>query len=489
MMKRVLLGLLLFFAILNANGQVSKIYFSAEELRQDFKIFRTSLEEGHPGIYRYSSKQEMDSIFSTAEASISKPMTEQEFKLLLSIVVSHIGCGHTKVVAPKSEQDKLDEGATAIPFQINYEDNKLFVLRNFSALKDNGFIGAEIISINGHTMSDFINEFISIFPSDGHNMTHKYRLLSSSRMFTRYFYYLYGYAESYEVEYRLLTDTAVKKSTLAGITFDHLLEIRKQRYPILESRSPIEFKLYYDKKTAYLRIDNFDKGALKKTNTSFSKFLKSSFGDMRSNHIQNLILDLRYNGGGTDEYGKLLFSYFIDQDFDYYSSLTMNKEAYDFFKYTSRPDMKAPKGMLKANQSGTFDDVQHPNFGKQKPSFPTFTGNIYVLINGSCFSTTSECLSMIHSYTKSVFIGEESGGGYYGNNSGPTPDMTLPNTKIRIEIPLMKYVMAVKENQFSDRGIIPDYKVIPTTQEKISNKDMELDFAKDLISKGIFKQK
>ena len=67
--------------------------------------------------------------------------------------------------------------------------------------------------------------------------------------------------------------------------------------------------------------------------------------------------------------------------------------------------------------------------------------------------------------------------------------MTLPNSKIWIEIPLMKYVMAVNKNQFTDSGIIPDYKVISTTQEKISNKDMELDFAKDLISKGIFKQK
>lgn len=487
-MKKIVIILLLFSVIFNVNGQVDKLYFSVEELKQDYKIFRVSLEEGHPGIYRYSSKQEMDSVFSLAESFISKPMTEQDFKLLLSKVVNHIGCGHTKVVAPKPEQDKLDEGKTAIPFQINYEGGKIFTLRNFSTLSDNGFVGAEIISINGHTMTDFVNQFVSVFPSDGRNVTHKFRMLSSSRMFTRYFYYLYGYAESYEVEYKPLTDDTVRKSTIAGITFDQLLEIRKQRYPILASRPPVEFTLYDDKKTAYMRIDNFDKESLKKRKVSFPKFLKNSFKNIERNHVQNLILDLRYNGGGTDEYGKLLFSYFADHDFDYYSSLTMNKESYDFFKYTKRPDMKAPKGMLEANRNGTFDHVQHPNYGKQKASFPTFTGDIYVLINGACFSTTSECLSMIHSYTNSVFIGEESGGGYYGNNSGPTPDMTLPNTKIRIEIPLVKYVMAVKEYPFVDRGIIPDYKVVPNTQEKINNKDPELDFAKHQIGKRIPKR-
>ena len=161
----------------------------------------------------------------------------------------------------------------------------------------------------------------------------------------------------------------------------------------------------------------------------------------------------------------------------------MNKQSYDFFKYTSRPDMKAPKGMLKPNAQGTFDDVKHPNFGNQKPSLPTFSGNIYVLINGACFSTTCECLSMIHSYTKSVFIGEEAGGTYDGNNSGPTPDMTLPNTKIRIEIPLLKYVMAAKEYQYKDSGLIPEHKVVPTIQERINDKDPELEFANEIIKK------
>ena len=31
-----------------------------EKLREDFRILRGALEEGHPGIYRYTPKQEMD---------------------------------------------------------------------------------------------------------------------------------------------------------------------------------------------------------------------------------------------------------------------------------------------------------------------------------------------------------------------------------------------------------------------------------------------
>ncbi|MEO8086694.1 MAG: S41 family peptidase, partial [Bacteroidota bacterium] len=418
-----------------------------------------------------------------AETSISGPMSEREFKILLSKVVNQIGCGHTKVVAPKPDQDKLDEGKTAIPFQPFWQDDKLFVLRNFSDLNDSDFLGAEIVSINGHDTADILKDLFAIFPSDGNNMTHKYRLITPPRNFTRYFYYLYGYAESYQVEYFSMNDSTIKKSTLAGLVFDDLITIREKRYALYYFEPPVEFKLNEDKKGAYLRITSFDKEYLEKSKINYTKFLQTVFKEIETDHILNLILDLRYNGGGTDEYGKILFSYFVNQEFDYYKSLTMNKQGYDFFKYTSRPGMKAPKGMLKANEQGTFDDVQHPNFGKQKPALPTFPGNIYVLINGACFSTTCECLSMLHSYTKSIFIGEETGGGYYGNNSGPTPDMTLPNTKIRIEIPLMKYLMAVKDYKYKDRGLIPDYIVVPTIQERIRNDDPELEFAKDLMKK------
>ena len=89
---------------------------------------------------------------------------------------------------------------------------------------------------------------------------------------------------------------------------------------------------------------------------------------------------------------------------------------------------------------------------------------------------------MIHSNTNAVFIGEESGGGYYGNNSGMVPEMILPVTRIRIAIPLIKYVMAVKEYPFKDHGFFPDYEVIPNIAEKINGIDPELAFAKKLIN-------
>ncbi|MBK7816332.1 MAG: hypothetical protein IPJ60_01540 [Sphingobacteriaceae bacterium] len=44
------------FSVFAQSTLVSKSFFSVEELKQDFDIFRASLEEAHPGLYRYKSK-------------------------------------------------------------------------------------------------------------------------------------------------------------------------------------------------------------------------------------------------------------------------------------------------------------------------------------------------------------------------------------------------------------------------------------------------
>lgn len=463
------------------NTTLNKNCYSSQELKQDFDIFRAALEEAHPGLYRYKTKIFMDSLFTVSKASLTTQMSDREFTIFLFKVASQIGDGHLKVVPPKIRLDSLDEGPTAIPFQVHYIQNKLFVKRNFSTLPDKEFLGAEIISINGHLISDFLKEFLLIFPSDGTNQTHKYRSVSAMRWFTRYIYILYGYSESYDVKYHPLNESTTRVATLPGLLFDKMMEIRKERYPFLANEAPAEFTISANEKYGYLRISSFDKSQFKKAGIKYSKFLSVSFKALEKNKISHLILDLRHNGGGTDEYGKELFSYFIDKDFEYYESVRMKKEKYDFFKYTTRPNASAPKGMLKVNSEGSFDNVKHPNYGKQTHISPTFKGNIYVLINGGCFSTTCEFLSVLHYNTKAIFIGEESGGGYYGNCSGPTPDLILPNSKVRLELPLMNYSMAVRDYLPRDRGLIPNYVIMPTILDIINNDDVELSFAKNLI--------
>ena len=64
-----------------------------EKLRADFRIARQALEEGHSGIYRYTSKKELDRVFDQAEKSLIRPMSTLEFYRVLAPVVPVIKCG------------------------------------------------------------------------------------------------------------------------------------------------------------------------------------------------------------------------------------------------------------------------------------------------------------------------------------------------------------------------------------------------------------
>src|SRR5262249_41622227 len=66
-----------------------------EKLREDFRILRSALEEGHPGIYRYTPKEVLDQRFDEAEKALDHPMNVYEFYRVVAPGVAALKCGHT----------------------------------------------------------------------------------------------------------------------------------------------------------------------------------------------------------------------------------------------------------------------------------------------------------------------------------------------------------------------------------------------------------
>jgi hypothetical protein len=179
--------------------------------------------------------------------------------------------------------------------------------------------------------------------------------------------------------------------------------------------------------------------------------------------------------------GKLLLSYLLDKPFKYYDELVVNAREFTFAKYGKLP--KVPADAVELRPDGKFRVVNHPNLGIQQSSKPTFTGKVIILINGDCFSTTAEFLSQAHYHRRATFIGEESGGGYFGNTSGPVPALTLPNTKLIVYVPLVTYSMAVSGYKAAARGVLPDHPVLYTIEELLAGEDKELALALKLARK------
>lgn len=348
-----------------------------------------------------------------------------------------------------------------------------------------------ISKINGISIGVIMEKFMSIKPSDGYNITGKYGVIA------RDFYKEYAnFYESQPKQFNLeLVDTENNKSIVYnGIAAMPAKVLNKYRQDFYKSNPRFTFTDYADIKidtalsTAVMTFNDFEYSGYKDDMEGFEKLLADYFKTVSALKIKNLIIDLRKNGGGSQGAEDKLLSYLIDKAYSKYKYVELPGFRFSFIQYTQKATKKGQddfenrlKREFYLDKDGRYLDKKETHPG-EKPKANNFKGKIYVLINGRTFSGASEFSALAKNYTNAKFIGEETGGGYYGNTSGNFFQFILPNTGIQGRIPIFKYVIVPQENNIPyGRGVLPDYKIQPTIQEYVSGFDTELEFTKKLI--------
>lgn len=455
---------------------------SAEQLREDFSILRSSLEEGHGGIYRYSTKAQMDRLFDRAEQAIVGPMTELEFYQLLAPVIASLNDGHTGLTGSRELEGVFREQPVLLPFKLAFRAGTPYLLRNYSDITDL-IVGGELLSINGHSVGEVLGALLPALPSDGRVETSKYRQLESTTRFGDVYGKVFGITTSFDISYRSPADGSVQSFSVEGLTSAELTRRFESRYADIANaerdRPPVE--LTYRDGVPILTVRTFGGRTISNAGIDYPEFMRSTFQELADRNARDLIIDVRNNGGGSDDYGKILAAYLIPEVFDYYRFLEVNADSFAFLTHTPTSNDDLPRNRLRANERGKFDLLGHPNLGPQQPLVPNFRGNVYILINGASFSATGEFTSVVHHHGRATFVGEECGAGYYGNTSGMMVLVTLPNSGIGVRVPLVRYMMAVSGYEPIDRGLIPEHVVEPTIEDLLAGRDTVLEYALALI--------
>jgi len=482
--KAILGGTLLAAAVLHYAQRPPELqnHFSAEQLKEDLAVLRTSLEEGHGGIYRYSTKAEMDSVFDRAEQAIVTPMTELEFYRLLAPVVAAVNDGHTGLSGSRELEASLRQQPILLPFKIAFNEGTAYLQRNYSDLTDIT-MGGKLIAVNGRPMDAVVSALFAVLSSDGRVETSKYRRLENTSLFGDVYGRVFGITTRFELTYRTPDGSTVPSLIVDGITAAELIRRHESRYPDIaraeRDRRPVEFT--YREGIPILTVRTFGERTISRAGVDYPAFLEHTFRALADSNAQNLIIDVRDNGGGSDEYGKMLAAYLIDETFEYYRHLEVNRDSFAFLQYSGMSNSDLPRSRFRANERGKYDFVGHPNLGPQQPLEPNFRGDVYILINGASFSATGEFTSVVHYHRRATFVGEECGAGYYGNTSGFMVGVTLPNSGLGVRIPLVRYTMAVSGYEPPDRGLIPQHRVEPTIEDLLAGRDAVLEHALGLI--------
>lgn len=255
-------------------------------------------------------------------------------------------------------------------------------------------------------------------------------------------------------------------------------------------QEPVKYTINDSLNTGVMTIASFIPSLIQKKFGDYYKFIDSTISVFNNLKIANLIIDIRGNNGGDEEYVAYLLARLLDKPFRIYDRIDAPVNKYSFLEFTNRgfffnffnsmsyiKDKETNRYILK-NKAGWHKLIN--------PDNPHFNGKIYILINGWTFSGASDfaAIADYNGSEKIIFIGEETGGAYYGNNSGDWLQLVLPNSKIKISMPVRFYLLAVSDHQPEDRGIIPDFQVESNINDILREIDKPMQFTLNYIEKS-----
>lgn len=450
-----------------SSRQISKTIeepcFSPIQMKEDIHLLWKELETYHPGLYQYTSKEELKQAFQEVQRRIQKETSLLEFYKLLSPVIALIRCGHTSLRLPKVFSSVFFEQPRLLPFHLKFIQNNVVIFGNKS--KDSTLVaGTRILQINGKPVKQLIRKMMKSIAtlSDGKNITGKYRYIEQ-HFSVLYSIFISAEDFTYTIDCQLPHTNKIQKKQVVGVSL-----------PVLQAKTDRkkEFPLHLNiiGKTAILSIQTFDRENFRQAGINYPLFLKKVFREIHQKKSKLLILDLRNNRGGDDSNVMLLLSYLIPQRFKCYEQI----EVTPFYQ---------GYGQVRRNERGKYLITHHKGLYLQDTSSQQFLGKLYVLMNGATFSGAADATAVLHSYHRGTFVGEETGGGYRGNTSGIMPLYTLKNSQIGLRIPRWKYTLVVKDSSVST-GTQPDYLVRPTLEDFNQKVDTEMRFVFDLIKEN-----
>jgi hypothetical protein len=464
--------------------------FSPEQLQKDYELFRNILEESHPSLYWYTPKDSIDYYFETGAGKLQDSLTEAKFRNVLSYIVAQIRCGHTSVRASRDAAGYSNRTRTwMFPLNVKAWSDTVLVTSNISRRDSNIMRGVVLKAIDNKPISVIVDSMFQYIAGDGYNTTHKYQSISNGGVFRSMYGSIYGLKSRIPVEYIDTAGTLRKSDLSLGILPIDTARLRRERLHPTPKRIRKKMALHSLRNmridtslnTAFLEVNTFASG------NHLRPFFRSSFKKMRQQKIQNLVVDMRGNGGGSVILSNLLTKYIADKPFKIADTLYAMKRKSSYHSHMKNylPSRLFLLFLTHKKGDGRYHFTHYENKYFKPKKKNNFNGSTYILIGGNTFSAATLFTKALVDQPDVMVVGEETGGGAYGNSAWLIPDVTLPNTKVRFRLPLFRLV--IDKNAPKGRGVIPEVEALPSVNAIRRNEDYKVSKVLEMIKSGLKK--
>ena len=425
---------------LTAQEKFSKVY-SKKDYIEDLDQLGQKLLAIHPHALKFITKDQFLKNIESKKSLITEKTTYGEFAWHCNAIIASIGCSHT---ASSTMQNDYHEFSmlpleNSFPLQVRWVNKQLLVVNPMNN-SDKVKVKDEILSINGIETAKLISDISEHIVAQANIQTYK------NHHFNTYFAALIPYALG-------LPDTfeIVVNENNGSIKLHKAKEMATELYdPSINSCSNDLCLEILGGKTAVLTISSFNYYEWNNYPV-FKSFLDSSMKVIENKKIENLIIDVRYNRGGSQYPSIYLLQHLMDKPFTYYS---------------------------KAEFEGKTDKM----YGEEifYPLENRFKGKVYFLIDGNGNSTTGHFMSLVKAYNLGTIIGEE-----LGSNQFCTAGQTLcrlNNTKLVISVANNTHISTATKLP-DETGILPDFFVTQSIDDYLNKVDVVKNYTLELIRK------
>ncbi len=459
--------------------------YAPEVLQKDYGVFKKMLEEEHPGLYWYTPKDSMDAAFEQGQIFLKDSLTESGFRKVLSRVVAQIRCGHTSVY-PSKQWNRAADSLRVRPFPLSIKlwPDTAVVTGNLARRDSIVTRGAVLHAIEGRPMQQIIDSLFGYLSADGYNLTHKYQTLSNRGAFGAAYTAVFGRKPRYNVT--IADSTGKPVSATVRLFQPRDTTLRSQALPMPAPLSRRERKKMELDIARSLRFDTALSLATMDLNTftkdaRLPRFFKRAFKKLKKKQTQNLIIDLRANGGGSVTNSNLLTKYISCGPFKIADSLyaVARRSRYGRYQEGRLWNRLFLLMLTRRRSDGNYHFRYYENRHFKPRRRHHFNGDVYILTGGNTFSASTLFIQAIVKQENVTVVGEETGGGAYGNNAWLIPEVTLPRTKVRFRLPLFRLV--IDKTAEKGAGVRPEVEVLPTVGAIRRGADYKTEKAMELI--------
>ncbi|MEL6723901.1 MAG: S41 family peptidase [Pseudomonadota bacterium] len=461
---------------------------SPDQIARDIALAQEVYTRIHPGYTRYTSATDLNAAWQSVQdgATETDGLSVGAFYVEASRVLAEIRCDHTKAELPSDLAETRKTQPIYLPLRWEMIEGRGFVS---VAAADIGLQrGDEILAIDGDPLEARADAIRPLIPFDGETAWVRDGQIAQSYEFRGGGLDHFGalmFETGATAELTIQRGDAAPMAVMVDrITHPEWRALGAGQVGARNFKDAIRFKRIGGT-AAYLAVDTF---VNYRTPVDPASLYDPIFASLQAEGRDTLIVDLRRNGGGSDDAALGLVARLIGSPAPFMRDIrvkTLDLSGLEEYIYTwdSSAMSPDPRG-FKANENGTYSILKplSRSLMTLTPRDTAFQGQLILLTSRNNASGSTHLLSFIKAQNPdAILIGEATGGSAEGATAGILFTLTLPESGIKMRVPAMQSF--VNNGGFeTGLGMSPDIEAPITVEAFLEAEDPAMQAALTLIS-------